>query len=639
MKKVSYFLVSLLISAYILGSVVPHEITTAGSLSDNRFASYYILDPETEKVLGTKGSIANNAPVQPDNKTEALDRQWLLQPSTNGGYYIRNLFSSKVLAYEGSSLVCKIENGEEDFLWLIEKYGQEYRIIRKTSGKVLTAKTGGFELYEPSHDSAGTWILERVNPDYPVPEPSPADTGGYMIGAMTCNLWPEGGRHWPNIYGYPNRKPVLEWYPEGDPVVTDWEIKMAVDHGVSFFVPVWYRARGNEGKPVSARFDHWIKSLDKARYAEYIEYFIMWDNANQSMSGLKDEKDFLENVVVYWIENYFNSDFYMKLDNRPIVSIFSITEFVNDLGGVEQTHKALEKADQLALDSGFDGILFLGQFCWGNPFTNRNDIMAYIGMEYSMSYHWPTFASGTTQGTQNPTAEEIITGHQLCWDGQAQGDLPNIITASMGWDSTPWGGFTSTRTWRLKPTEFQTVLQNAKTTMEAREGYGLDRRMILLDNWNEYGEGHYIFPTQQYGVGYLDAVKKVFENADFHVPETTASPTEPPSLSPTKTPTPTLTPSPTPKVDSKEASETTASDSHVEPVSEENSDMTSTSHEDSTSEITSGDETESDEDSPSKSFFTSIGFVVLIISVLLIGGLTAVYFLYYKKKVSDMPES
>jgi hypothetical protein len=37
--------------------------------------------------------------------------------------------------------------------------------------------------------------------------------------------------------------------------------------------------------------------------------------------------------------------------------------------------------------------------------------------------------------------------------------------------------------------------------------------MVLLDNWNEFGEGHYIAPHRQYGFGYLDAVRAAFTEA------------------------------------------------------------------------------------------------------------------------------
>ncbi len=38
-------------------------------------------------------------------------------------------------------------------------------------------------------------------------------------------------------------------------------------------------------------------------------------------------------------------------------------------------------------------------------------------------------------------------------------------------------------------------------------------RKLLLDNWNEWSEGHYIAPHRQYGFGYLDAVRRVFSSA------------------------------------------------------------------------------------------------------------------------------
>ena len=37
--------------------------------------------------------------------------------------------------------------------------------------------------------------------------------------------------------------------------------------------------------------------------------------------------------------------------------------------------------------------------------------------------------------------------------------------------------------------------------------------MLILDNWNEWGEGHYLLPCTECGFGYLDAIRKVFTNA------------------------------------------------------------------------------------------------------------------------------
>jgi hypothetical protein len=41
----------------------------------------------------------------------------------------------------------------------------------------------------------------------------------------------------------------------------------------------------------------------------------------------------------------------------------------------------------------------------------------------------------------------------------------------------------------------------------------LGSKILLLDNWNEWSEGHYIAPHREYGFGYLDAVREVFSDA------------------------------------------------------------------------------------------------------------------------------
>ena len=41
----------------------------------------------------------------------------------------------------------------------------------------------------------------------------------------------------------------------------------------------------------------------------------------------------------------------------------------------------------------------------------------------------------------------------------------------------------------------------------------LSSKLLLLDNWNEWSEGHYLAPHREYGFGYLDAVRKVFSDA------------------------------------------------------------------------------------------------------------------------------
>jgi len=82
---------------------------------------------------------------------------------------------------------------------------------------------------------------------------------------------------------------------------------------------------------------------------------------------------------------------------------------------------------------------------------------------------------------------------------------------SVGWDSTPWGGYTSGKTWYLNPLNYKTLLENAREIILGRRDTGrIDGQIVLLDNIAEYGEGHYIFPTEQYGFGHYNAIREVF---------------------------------------------------------------------------------------------------------------------------------
>jgi hypothetical protein len=343
--------------------------------------------------------------------------------------------------------------------------------------------------------------------DY-VPAPAPVDTGPYLVGAIHCPLW-EGGHRWRSIVPYPDREPVLGWYDEGDPEVTDWEIKWATDHGISFFLVCWYRAKGNTGQPVKPALDHWLhRGLAQSRYGGSTKFAIIFENGNKHFAGQTSETDLLENLLPFWIQNYFNRSNYLVLDGRPVLSIYNVERFSHDLGGDSAAGNVISRMRAACIRAGFKGLHLIGQYCWGSPPELRvqAERIQRIGMDASWSYHWPTF-TGVFGGDLNPPATKVIGAQENLWRSLPQ---PNVLTLSMGWDSAPWS-FAQTRIqWRLTPEEFRLLCQRAKTLLDERQSGGLASRLVLLDNWNEYGEGHYILPTREHGFDYLEAVRAVF---------------------------------------------------------------------------------------------------------------------------------
>lgn len=361
----------------------------------------------------------------------------------------------------------------------------------------------------PSHAApAARHTSPTTAPRY-VPAPSPVDTGRYMIGAVLCPLW-KGGKRWGDIVGFPEREPLLGWYDEGHPEVTDWEIKWAVDHGISFFMVCWYRAKHSTAEPtVRPTLEHWLhQGLPQSRYKDQIKFAIMWENANQALPSPTSPADFREKLVPYWIEQYFRRSNYLVLDGRPVFSIFSPERFVEELGGEAPAAAALEDMRAACVRAGFAGVQIMGQYCWGPPpeLAKKAALIPRLGMDASWAYHWPTF-TGAFGRNLRPTGAEAIAAQERLWQAQP---APHLLTLSMGWDEAPWRFRYSKIQWRLTPDEFKTLAQRAKALLDVRTGSDPANRLVLLDNWNEFGEGHYILPTREHGFGYLDAIRAVF---------------------------------------------------------------------------------------------------------------------------------
>jgi hypothetical protein len=255
--------------------------------------------------------------------------------------------------------------------------------------------------------------------------------------------------------------------------------------------------------------EHWIhEGLCQSRYGGQFRFAINWENANEHFCGKTSESDFLTKLVPYWISNYFRKTNYLVLDGKPVFALYSPAKFVAQLGGESQAAEVLRQMRTICQQAGFKGVYILGQYCWGSPpeLLQQADQIKRLGLDASWSYHWPTFA-GAFGDTLRPTGPQAMEAQVRLWNTQPQ---PNLLTLSVGWNSEPWGFSCTKVQWQLTPAEFKTLCQQAKSVMDQRSAPGLAKQLILLDNWNEFAEGHYIFPTRKHGFGYLDAVREVF---------------------------------------------------------------------------------------------------------------------------------
>lgn len=342
-----------------------------------------------------------------------------------------------------------------------------------------------------------------------VPRPERAQTGNYELGVFRCPLWNSQTRpgSWDPVKKFPERKPILGWYEEGNPEVTDWEIKYAVEHGISFFVECWYRKKDNLGKPAEYVLGHWLESLSESRYKDEIRYMIMWENRNKIACGIESEADLMNNLMPFWIDNYFSQPNYFRVDGKPVLMIYGYDVFIRELGGEQQAAHAIAKMKQACISAGLNGLWVLAEH---HLHFNRDIPEAKnAGFDAITSYHWPSF-TGMMRVVPDDR-REIVAMQKACWPMLEEiSQLPSIPTVSMGWDSEPWGSTYYKGKWFLEPDLFREMCHEAKNFMDQQPERDPFSDILLIDNWNEFGEGHYIFPTRRFGFGHLEAIRTVF---------------------------------------------------------------------------------------------------------------------------------
>jgi hypothetical protein len=348
--------------------------------------------------------------------------------------------------------------------------------------------------------------LNLPKADYvPVPKPIQSD---YEIGALYYPGWSKMGA-WARIFNtYPERKPVLGWYDEGNPEVIDWQIKWSVENGIQYYLVDWYWHKGNQHN------DHWIKGFQNAKYKSMFKWAMMW--ANHNAAGSHSEED-QRAVTKFWIENYFNTPEYYTKDGKPVVMIWSPKNMDNDIAAIEQAKgnvlkkgegvkRLLELSNEMAKAAGFKGIYFVAMK-WPEASTSASDIqwLADAGFEMTSIYHF-MHHGGKAKNSLRFNFDLVIDASLPYWESRYKtGILPFLPNLSTGWDSRPWHGDKQTVIENRTVEGFRKICNDYKK-FAAQTGI----KSVVLAPTNEWGEGSYAEPNAEFGFGMFEAVRETF---------------------------------------------------------------------------------------------------------------------------------
>ncbi|MBE6572243.1 MAG: hypothetical protein E7656_08350 [Ruminococcaceae bacterium] len=358
--------------------------------------------------------------------------------------------------------------------------------------------------------------------DY-VPEPKPV-TSKYVVAAHYYAAWKKGsaGLHnaFDDLHEYPERTPLMGYYDEENPEVADWEIKWAIEHGINCFIHCWYRRRENMGKPVtvdSLRCAHALHdAFFHSKYQQLMNFAIMYEA--QERWGGTDEKDLVENLLPFWMENYFKRENYLVIDNKPVLFVYDTQDQIaNAFATPADQKRAFDAAREYCKKCGFDG-LYIGIAYIDSESKNIDKAIADYkarGYDFNFAYCW------FLNGTECDTDEKVIKKQYEIQKKRVDFD-PSFFntTASCFWDPEP--RLTSMKgvidygpnKWYLSPEGYRGVLRDCKKLAESMPKDSIGRKLIMIDNWNEWDEGHFVAPSHKYGFKFLQAIREELTERD-----------------------------------------------------------------------------------------------------------------------------
>ena len=333
----------------------------------------------------------------------------------------------------------------------------------------------------------------------PAPKPVKADM---LVGAYYFPGWSRPEKWYCIAANKDVEHPLLGYYREGDPDAADWHIKWALEHGVSFFAFDYYTANGSQMYE-AALDDGFLKAKSIGKF----KFCLNWCNHAPESAMTEEELDKFGDLVV---KEYLTHPSYLRIDGKPVVIFLVGHAFIRNLG-LDGAKQAFGRLEQKAKDAGLPGLYLA--FCEDALGPNEVAGCKAIGVSTFCRYNYPYAGTGIT----GPNKHGVFSYQHLSGEGEKMWKQWQEITGGEswptvmpGWDRRPWTKYDDVIITGSTPALFEKSLSKARN-------YVTKDKVVLIEAWNEWGEGSVLEPSIERKFAYLDAVRRVFcPNAGPH---------------------------------------------------------------------------------------------------------------------------
>ncbi len=318
------------------------------------------------------------------------------------------------------------------------------------------------------------------------------------------------GHHQPKV-------PLWGRYDDRDPDAIGRRIQACVEHGVDGWVYGFFWCRGK--RVFQEALDQGF--LGSALGSQY-PFALMWANrmprrvlpVRQADAPVieghrlvhPDVDDFVR-FIAYVAERYFRRPNYITVDGAAYLSIFDSTFFVRELG-VSRAREAVQAARDVLRRRGLPALHLAAI----DPQPEVIGQLQYIGFDSITHYVYLPDWKG--EFLQDYEARFEVCRRQ--WPQLAKlSGLSYHPSVTPGWDASPRGADFGTEKprkypwWPVitghHPRAFERAVAEAADFSRSNSE---SHQMLFIASLNEWSEGHYLEPDEQFGMGWLEAVKR-----------------------------------------------------------------------------------------------------------------------------------
>lgn len=321
--------------------------------------------------------------------------------------------------------------------------------------------------------------------------------------------------------------PAWGYEDEADPAVMARKIDAAADHGLDAFIFDWYWYEGpfleralNEG---------FLGAPNRSR----MKFALMWANhdwknfhpGNRDTANYKitfpwtTRKDTIPYVWDYLIEHYLTQPNYWKINGKPYFSIYAISRFISQMGGVEDAAEVLEDFRARAKAAGLTGLhlnaVGLDMLDRSPQSAARHDQVIKAGFDSCTSYNCVCLSEKWMQEFPRVDFQEMADDYiEVAKKTMQALPFPFYPVITTGWDPSPRTiqsevyDPTPCYPWMAVMESSPEKLADAtRKTAELLMTRPADERIMFFNAWNEWTEGSYLEPDNFYGMKMLEAIR------------------------------------------------------------------------------------------------------------------------------------